>query len=47
MFPPRYFGSRFFPARYFGVGFTSAFLPAWLVNLNTHLGQTPQDPQPD
>lgn len=46
MFPPRYFGRRFFPARYFGVGMTSLFAPAWMVNLNTHLGPTPHEPQP-
>lgn len=47
MFPPAFFGRRFFAGRYFGVGATSIFNSGWLVNLNTHVGPTPQQPQPE
>jgi hypothetical protein len=46
MFPPRYFGRRYFPGRYFGVGFTSPFNSFWLIHLNQEIGPTPQEPSP-
>lgn len=38
MFPPAFFGRRFFPGRYFGVGAAGVFNAFWAARANTTVG---------